>query len=140
MMSRRKEKGFSLIELIIVLVILGLLAAIVTPKIFDELRRSKQKIARIQIGELDGALEKYAFDNGRFPSTEEGLEALVENTANLASWRGSYLKTNHVPLDPWDHAYAYRCPGINSDFDVFSFGPDGMEGGEGENEDITNQK
>jgi general secretion pathway protein G len=139
MATRGGEKGFSLIELIIVLVILGLLASIVGPRIFREFSKGKQEIARIQISEFDGALEKFSFDNGRFPTTNEGLEALLINPGDFASWQGPYLKKSHLPLDPWGKPYVYRCPGQNSDFDILSFGPDGAEGGEGENADVTNR-
>ena len=136
----KSEKGFSLIELIVVLVILGLLAAVVGPRIFDKLAQSKQQIAKIQIKELEGALSLFSFDVGRFPTTSEGLEALVRNPGNLEAWKGPYLNKNELPLDPWRKPYVYRSPGQHGDFDLFSYGPDGVEGGEGENADVVSWK
>jgi general secretion pathway protein G len=139
-MMRSSEKGFSLIELIVVLVILGLLAGIIGPKIIKDLFAAKHKIAKIQIAEFEGTLEKFSFDNGRYPTSSEGLMVLLYNTTNLASWNGPYLKKDYIPQDPWGHSYIYRCPGLHGDFDLLSYGPDGVEGGEGANEDITNGK
>ncbi len=136
----RSDKGFSLIELIVVLVILGLLAAVVGPRIFDKLAQSKQQIAKIQIKELEGALSLFSFDVGRFPTTSEGLEALIGNPGNLEAWKGPYLSKNELPLDPWRKPYVYRSPGQHGDFDLFSYGPDGVEGGEGENADVVSWK
>jgi len=128
--ERKTERGFSLIELIVVLVILGLLAAVVAPKVYDKLAKGKEQIAKIQIKELEGALQLFSFDMGRYPSTSEGLDALVRNPGNLDSWKGPYLSKPDLPKDPWGKPYVYRCPGMHSDYDLFSFGPDGVEGGE----------
>lgn len=136
--ERSAERGFSLIELIVVLVILGLLAAVVAPRVYDKLARGKEQIAKIQINELEGALQLFSFDNGRYPNTGEGLEALIQNPGNLESWNGPYLEKSMLPMDPWGRAYIYRSPGQFGDFDLFSYGPDGVEGGEGENADIVN--
>ncbi len=138
--ERKSEKGFSLIELIVVLVILGLLAAVVAPRVYDKLARGKEQIAKIQIKELEGALQLFSFDNGRYPTTMEGLDALIQNPGNLPSWRGPYLGKAELPKDPWGRPYVYRCPGQHGDFDLLSYGPDGVEGGEGENADITSWK
>jgi general secretion pathway protein G len=140
MMTQNEDRGFSLIELVVVLVILGLLAAIVGSGVIKDYAGAKHKVARIQIAEFEGAIEKFAFDNGRCPASSEGLDALINNPMNLASWNGPYLKKNYIPKDPWNHDYVYRCPGQYSDFDLFSCGPDGVEGGVGDNEDITNGK
>jgi general secretion pathway protein G len=130
------ESGWSLIELIVVLVILGLLAAVVGPKVYDKLAKSKDQIAIIQINELEQALNLFAFEIGRFPDTGEGLEALVQNPGGIDTWKGPYL-TKGVPRDPWDRPYTYRSPGLHGDFDLFSFGADGAEGTD---DDITSWK
>jgi general secretion pathway protein G len=137
---RKSNEGFTLVELIVVLVILGLLAAVVAPRIADKLSKGKQQIAKIQIKEIEGALSLFSLDLSRFPSTSEGLDALVRNPGNLEAWKGPYLAKSEVPLDPWGKAYVYRCPGEHGDFDLFSYGPDGVEGGEGENADIVSWK
>jgi general secretion pathway protein G len=137
---RTSERGFTLIELIVVLVILGLLAAVVVPNIYNKLSKSKEQIARLQIKELEGALQMFAFDLGRYPTNAEGLEALVSNPGNLESWKGPYLN-RAVPMDPWGKPYVYRYPGThNNEFDLYSYGPSGVEGGQGDNLDITNWK
>jgi general secretion pathway protein G len=127
--DRRSEKGFSLIELIVVLVILGLLAAVVAPRVYDKLAKGKEQIAKIQIKELEGALQLFSFDVGRFPNTSEGLDALVRNPGNSESWKRPYLQ-KELPKDPWGKPYIYRCPGMHGDFDLFSCGPDGADGGD----------
>ena len=136
--TRKSEKGFSLIELIVVLVILGLLAGVVGPKVYHKLATGKQQIARIQIKDLEGALQMFSFDVGRLPTTSEGLDGLVRNPGNLEAWRGPYLTKPEVPKDPWGKPYVYRSPGQHGDYDLFSYGPDGVEGGDGENADIGN--
>ena len=125
--GEKSEAGFTLMELIMVLVILGMLAAVVGPKVYDKIVKSRDQIAKIQISELESALQLYAFENGRFPTTAEGLQALVQNPTGADSWNGPYLKKG-VPLDPWSRPYAYKNPGDHDDFDIFSFGADGIEG------------
>lgn len=125
----RSEKGFTLIELIVVLVILVLLAAVVAPKVFNKLAKGKDQIAKIQITEIEGAIQLFSFDMGRNPTTAEGLESLVRNPGNNDSWKGPYL-AKALPQDPWGRSYAYRCPGNNGDYDLLSFGADGTEGNE----------
>jgi general secretion pathway protein G len=134
--DHRSEKGFSLIELIVVLVILGLLAAVVAPNVFKHLAKGKDQAAKIQIADLEGALQLFLLDMGRFPSTAEGLDALAHNPGNADSWKGPYLQ-KALPNDPWGKPYAYRCPGLHGDFDIFSFGADGTEGNE---DDIVSWK
>ncbi len=131
----KSEQGFSLIELIVVLVILGLLAAVVAPNVYNKLAKGKDQIAKIQIKELEGALQLYSFDMGRYPETGEGLEALVRNTGNSDSWKGPYL-AKALPKDPWGRPYVYRCPGVHGDFDLFSYGADGVES----EDDVCNWK
>ena len=127
--KRSSEKGFTLLELIIVLVILGLLAALVVPKVMIQASKSKEKVALLQIKELEGALQLFSFDLGRYPTTSEGLNALIQNPG-IESWNGPYLGKNIVPQDPWKKDYGYRCPGMHGDYDLYSFGPDGAEGGD----------
>jgi len=127
--DRRSEKGFTLIELIVVLVILGLLAAVVVPNVYKKLATGKDQIAKIQIKEIEGALQLFSFDMGRYPESAEGLDALVRNPGNVDSWKGPYL-SKALPMDPWGRPYAYRCPGTHADFDLYSFGADGLEGNE----------
>ena len=135
------EKGFTLIELMVVIVILGILAGLIVPRIMgrpDEARRAK---ARIQIESLETALKLYKLDNGNYPSTEQGLNALVEpptiGTA-VKNWRqGGYLEKGKVPKDPWDNDFIYISPGAHGDFDLISRGADGEPDGEGKNKDIN---
>ncbi len=129
---RDSERGFTLIELIVVLVILGLLAAVVVPNITKHLTKSKEQIARIQISELEGALHMFAFDVGRYPTNSEGLEALVSNPGNVEAWKGPYI-SKALPLDPWQKPYVYRFPGTHgTEFDLYSLGSAGVEGQGGE--------
>jgi general secretion pathway protein G len=127
--GRHLEKGFSLIELIVVLVILGLLAAVVAPNVYNKLAKGKDQIAKIQIKELEGGLQLFSFDMGRYPTSSEGLDSLIQNPGNMDSWKGPYLAKD-VPKDPWGRPYVYRCPGMHGDYDLLSFGADGVEGGD----------
>jgi len=133
---KNAQRGFSLIELIVVLVILGLLAAVVGPKVMSKLRGSRSQIAKMQITEFEEALDLFNFDVGRYPTGEEGLRALKENVGNIPNWSGPYLKKG-VPKDPWGRDYIYRAPGQHGEFDLYSLGADGQEGGEADNTDIT---
>ena len=133
--SRVSEKGFTLIELLIVMIILSLLAALVAPKMFQKVGGAKQKAAKTQIALFGGALDQFRLDIGRYPSTQEGLDALRKNPG-LDSWDGPYLPKD-IPADPWGKTYIYRCPGEHGDYDLLSLGADGQEGGEGENADIV---
>jgi general secretion pathway protein G len=136
---RKREKGFTLIELLIVMVILGLLAALVGPRMFGKVGKSKQKAAKAQIALFETALDTYRLDMGKYPETDQGLEALRSAPDGAEKWDGPYL-AKEVPLDPWGHPYEYRSPGEHGDFDVISLGADGSEGGEGEDEDIVSWK
>lgn len=135
--SERKpqERGFSLIELIVVLVILGLLATVVGPKVMDRLGKGKVEIAKMQVSELSGALDLFRFDVGRYPTSAEGLAALTTNPG-VENWSGPYLKKG-APKDPWNREYQYRSPGEHGDYDLYSLGADGTEGGDGENLDVS---
>lgn len=132
----RALRGFTLLELLVVVAIIGLLAAYVGPKYFSQLGKSEQTLAKAQVESFRKALDTYRLDVGKFPTTEEGLTALVRKPANAAKWNGPYL-SKAVPLDPWGHAYVYRTPGSRGDYDVLSYGKDGQSGGSGEAADIT---
>ena len=134
-----RNSGFTLIELLVVLAILTLLAGLVGPKVLDKLGGAKSKTAALQISEIEKALELYKLDVGRFPSTEEGLDALVTKPASAAGWTSAYVKGG-VPTDPWGKPYKYANPGQNGGIDIVSLGADGAAGGEGENADIRNKQ
>jgi len=135
--ERSGSRGFSLIELIVVLVILGLLATVVGPRVMQRLSQGKTEIAKLQIDQLDGALGLFRFDVGRYPTTAESLQALVDNPSGVQNWSGPYLDKKSLPKDPWGREYQYRSPGQNGDYDLWSYGADGVEGGEGENMDVV---
>jgi len=127
-----------LLELLVVVTIIGLLAAYVGPKYFSQLGKSEQGVAKAQIEAFARALDTYRLDVGRYPSTEEGLNALLTRPANVTKWNGPYLQ-KAVPLDPWGRPYLYRSPGANGDFDIISYGKDGQPGGTGDAADVSNQ-
>ncbi len=136
----RGQKGFTLIELIVVMIILGLLAALVAPRMFGRVGQAKQKAAYTQIELFGTALDSFRLDVGRYPTTSEGLEALINQPSDAEGWNGPYLKKEEIPLDPWNHPYHYRSPGEHGDYDLFSYGADNAEGGEGEDMDIVSWK
>lgn len=136
--AARRSVGFTLLELLVVIVILGLLAAYVAPRYFSQIGKSEAAVARAQIEAFEKALDQFRVDMGRYPSTQEGLGALVARPADAAKWAGPYLKKT-VPNDPWGRPYVYRSPGSKGDFDLLSLGKDGAPGGSGENADISNQ-
>jgi general secretion pathway protein G len=133
----RSERGFTLLELLVVMVIIGLLAAYVGPKYFSQVGKSEIKMAQAQIDALEKALHQYRLDVGSYPSTENGLAALIAQPNNEPRWQGPYL-SKAPPQDPWGRPYVYKYPGDNAEFDLFSMGKDGQIGGEGEAADITN--
>ncbi len=130
-------RAFTLLELLVVMVIIGLLAGYVGPKYFAQIGKSQIKVARAQIDSLEKALDQYRIDTGHYPSTELGLAALMSRPPSEPKWDGPYLKKN-VPVDPWGHAYEYRLPGEHGEFDLITYGKDGQPGGTGEAADITN--
>lgn len=134
----RRTAGFTLVELLVVLVILGLLAALVAPRVLSYLGSSKTKTAQLQITSFADALDLYRLDNQGLPTTAEGLKALVEKPANATGWNGPYLSQSRIPQDPWGKDYQYAAPGQHGEYDLFSLGADGKPGGEDENQDVVN--
>jgi general secretion pathway protein G len=136
------HKGFTMIELMVVIVILGILAAIIAPRLVGRTDEARITKARVDITNLETALKLYKLDNGVYPTTEQGLQALVEapeTGTTPRNWReGGYLEKNRVPKDPWGNEFVYLSPGANGDFDLSSYGADGLAGGEGINADINN--
>jgi general secretion pathway protein G len=140
--KKNTQAGFTLIELMVVIVILGLLAALTVPRFMGQSDSAKVGVAKTQIGSLETALKMYKLDNGSYPSTEQGLQALVEapTSGNLPkNWRkGGYMEKGKIPKDPWKHDFIYVCPGSHGDFDLSSLGADGEPGGEEFDKDINN--
>jgi general secretion pathway protein G len=134
----RRSRGFTLLELLVVVVIIGILAGYVGPRYFAQIGKSERQATLAQIDAFEKALDQYRLDVGRFPTTEQGLAALNTAPAGVTKWRGPYLKKT-VPADPWGNPYLYRQPGQGGDFDLISLGKDGQPGGSGEAEDIANR-
>lgn len=132
----RRGRGFTLLEILVVLVILGLMASLVGPQVFKQLSGSKTKAAQLQIQELSAALDLYRLELGSYPNSEQGLEALITKPRNSDNWNGPYLKKSVIRKDPWGNDYHYRSPGQNGDFDLWSLGADNRDGGDGENRDV----
>ena len=131
------SRGFTLLELLVVIAIIGLLAGYVAPRYFSQIGKSEVGVAKAQVDAFEKALDQYRLDTGRYPTTEQGLAALVNRPPNEAKWNGPYLKKG-IPADPWGNAYVYRQPGERGEYDLLSYGKDGAPGGTGEAADVTN--
>jgi len=136
MLPCRGNGGFTLIELVVVVIIIGLLAALVVPRLFGKVEKSKQQAAAAQIELFGAALDQFRLDTGRYPSSTDGLEALRTRPGGVERWDGPYLK-KEIPKDPWGHPYVYTSPGSHGDYDIVSYGDDGVQGGEGDKQDIV---
>ena len=134
---RRAERGFTLVEILVVVTIIALIMSLVGPRVLNYLGEAKSKTAKIQIESLASALDLYFLDIGRYPSGSEGLNVLVQSQGGMSAWNGPYLKGNAVPNDPWGRPYMYRSPGQHGPYDIISYGADGQEGGTGAAGDIT---
>jgi general secretion pathway protein G len=135
--ARHLQRGFTLVELLVVITIIGLIMGLVGPRVLNYLTESKAKAAKIQIESLSSALDLYFLDVGRYPTTSEGLAALVKRPGSTTAWNGPYLKGGLVPADPWGNPYVYRSPGEHGSYDIISYASDGVEGGTGAATDIT---
>ena len=135
--SCKRKAGFTLVELLVVLLILGLLAGLVGPRVLKYLGGAKSDTAELQIAEFGAGLDLFHLEVGRYPTTEEGLGALANQPAGLDNWNGPYLKKKDIPADPWGKPYQYRAPGQHGDYDLYSLGRDNADGGEGEDADIV---
>ena len=136
----KSRAGFTLIELMVVMIILGLLAALVAPRMFGKLGKAKTNAAYTQIQLFGTALDSFRLDVGRYPTGSEGLEALIAPASGADDWNGPYLKKSEIPLDPWNNPYHYESPGKNGDYDLYSLGADNAQGGDGENMDVVSWK
>jgi general secretion pathway protein G len=135
--ARRAEHGFTLVEILVVITIIGLIMALVGPRVINYLGEAKVKAAKIQIESFSSALDLYYLDAGRYPSSSEGLAALAQRPGGASAWNGPYVKGGFVPNDPWGHPYVYRAPGEHGAYDIVSYGSDGQEGGTGTAADIV---
>ena len=135
--ARRRSSGFTLVEILVVITIIGLIMALVGPRVINYLGEAKVKAAKIQIQSFSSALDLYYLDAGRYPSSSEGLTALAQRPGGAATWNGPYLKGGVVPNDPWGRPYVYRAPGEHGSYDIVSYGSDGQEGGTGTAADIV---
>jgi general secretion pathway protein G len=134
---RRGQSGFTLIEILVVITIIALIMSLVGPRVLNYLGESKVKAAKIQIQSFGSSLDLFNLDTGRYPTTSEGLTALVQSPGSIPSWNGPYLKGGVVPNDPWGKPYVYRSPGEHGPYDITSYGSDGQEGGTGTAADIV---
>jgi general secretion pathway protein G len=137
--AARRTGGFTLVELLVVLAILGMIVGLVAPQVLKYLGRAKTESAHIQIERLSGALDLFLMDVGRYPTQSEGLTALVAQPPGLTTWNGPYLKQRTVPADPWGRAYIYKYPGDHGDYDLYTLGADGAVGGASESQDVSSQ-
>jgi len=135
---KKNVSGFTLVELLVVLIILGLVASIAGPNVMKYLGSSKSKTAALQIKEIESALELFFLDTGQYPATSQGLNVLVKNDNSIAGWNGPYFKKAQTPVDPWGNDYLYQAPGEHGSFDLMSQGADNQPGGEGDDKDIIN--
>jgi general secretion pathway protein G len=135
--AREGEGGFTLVEMLVVITIIGLIMGLIGPRVLNYLSESKVKAAKIQMQSFASALDLFYLDAGRFPSTSEGLTSLVRRAPGVAAWNGPYIKGEAVPNDPWNNAYVYRSPGDRGPYDIVSYGSDGQEGGTGTAADIS---
>jgi len=138
-MVNQKEKGFTFFEILVVVTIIGLLAALVGPRLWSRISGGKQVAAKAQIELFGTALDAFRLDIGRYPTTEEGLKSLREKPSNADNWNGPYLP-KEIPVDPWKTQFAYTCPGEHGDYDIISYGADKVEGGDGEAQDVVSWK
>jgi len=137
--EKRRENGFTLIEILVVVIIIGLLAALVGPRFFGQVSTARLGAAKAQIELFGTALDTFRLDVGKYPTTEEGLKALREKPSGVEGWNGPYLP-KEIPLDPWKKPYIYKSPGEHGDYDLISYGLGGVEGGEGESQDVVSWK
>ncbi|MET0875608.1 MAG: type II secretion system major pseudopilin GspG [Tardiphaga sp.] len=135
--KRHGEQGFTLVEMLVVITIIGLIMGLIGPRVLNYLGESKVKAAKIQLQSFSSALDLFNLDAGRYPSSAEGLAALVRRAPGVGAWNGPYLRGGDVPNDPWNHPYVYRAPGQRGAYDIVSFGSDGREGGSGTAADLS---
>lgn len=135
--KRHGERGFTLVEMLVVITVMGLIMGLIGPRVLNYLGESKVKAAKIQLQSFSSALDLFNLDAGRYPSSAEGLAALVRRTPGVGAWNGPYLRGGDIPNDPWNHPYIYRAPGQRGAYDIVSYGSDGREGGSGTAADLS---
>ena len=138
LLKSKAQSGFTLLELLVVLGIIAMLAGIVGPQVMKHLGESKTKAAKVQVEDFSAALDMYKLDMGKYPTSDQGLQALIEAPEGSKRWNGPYLRKAKTPADPWQNGYHYASPGAHGKFDLFTYGADDKEGGEGEDQDINN--